>query len=78
MHTSIKAGSLLSEDQTRQVDAALKLKGLDRKSYAAREGVSYQRLNRMLGRSEVPSASYAARLDELVESAFRPFRRAAA
>ena len=66
MHT-IKKGALLTEEQEREVNAALALEGKTRKDYATEKKVSYQRLNRMVRGDEVVTPSYAKLLNELVQ-----------
>lgn len=62
----IASGRLLTEEEARQVKAALTLAGHTQKSYAASLEVSYDRLNRMVARVESVTPAYAKLFNQLV------------
>ena len=64
----IKPDQLLKTHERRSVLAALAMQGLDQRTYAAQQDLSYQRLNRMLNGKEVVTKSYARRLNNLVRT----------
>lgn len=77
MDTQIRAGVPLTKEQSRTVKAALALKGTDQQEWAKEKGVSYSRLNRVIGGREVPSTSYARLLSALAKSLRTTVRAAA-
>ena len=62
----IEPGQVLSDEQQRAVWAALAMRGLDLKGFAAEHALSYGRLQRMTRGHEVVTPDYAAKLASLV------------
>lgn len=62
----IAAGRLLTDEEARQVKAALTLAGHTQKSFASTKNVSYDRLNRMVAQVEAVTPAYASLFRALV------------
>lgn len=63
---NIEPGRLLTEEEANEVRAALALTGQTQKSFAVAKGRSYDRLNRMVARTETVTPDYATLLNGLV------------
>ena len=75
---SIEPGRLLTREESREVNAALAIRGETQKSWAEAQSVSYHRVNKMIARTEAVTESYAALLNRLVRSLRQRYARTAA
>ncbi len=74
----IQSGDILTDEQSRDVRAALALEGSNLQRFASDKGVSYSRLTRIVRSVEAPSAKYVRILNNLVKRELAPRRRIAA
>ena len=62
----ISTRRLLTEEEARQVEAALKLAGLTRRAFAKRAGLGYSTLTKTISRQRTPTQAGAAALEDLL------------
>ncbi len=62
----IQPGTLVTDDQSARVEAALRLRHLSQKDFAAMERCSYQVLNQIIRGKRIATRPYADRLNKLV------------
>jgi hypothetical protein len=66
----IRSGLLLSDEQIKDINAAMALAGENQTSFAKSNNVSYWRVNRMLSQREIVTASYARLFNRYIKKEF--------
>lgn len=73
----IETHRLLTEEEVRQVKAALALAGLTRQEFAERSGVGYSSITKTLSRRRTPAPGHAKALNKLLRRTRWPQRNGA-
>lgn len=67
MRKVIECDRLLTEEEAKEVEAALKLRGSNQSTFARQRGLHRSTLSLIISRKMVPSERYARELNELVD-----------